>query len=206
MDIELFNKQLAIKVAKAKSLEQRGDLKNAIDAWLEVSDMSLKYSKTRGLDSSFRNMLIKRTENIVEHIKKLKVNLVEPERIIEEQQFIEEEFDDQELGRTVQETEDIRKSQHDNTYSDEELKNIQEEIVEIKASKDFKIITPHEELDMNIFKDNKTVILTDEDDSSFNKEISEQQEINKNLICFACGYDRNPPNAKTCKNCNVELK
>ena len=105
MDIELFNKQLAIKVAKATNLEKRGEIKNAIDAWLEVSEMSLKFSKTRGIDSTFRNMLIKRTEKIVDHIKSLKLNLAEPERIVKSDLFNDREFLSQDFDDTIEDTE-----------------------------------------------------------------------------------------------------
>lgn len=206
MNIEIFNKQLASKVAKATNLEKRGDFKNAIDVWLEVSDMSLKYSKTRGIDSSFRNMLIKRTEKIVDHIKSLKLNLAEPEGILEEPRFNNEDFPNQELNEDIKETEDIQEIKEDISDSNDTIKDMPGGFVEIKASKDFEIITPHEELDMDIFKDNKTIILTDEKKSLIDKKEGVKQDQDKGLICFACGYDSNPPNAKTCKNCNVELK
>lgn len=206
MDIELFNKQLAIKVAKATNLEKRGDIKNAIDAWLEVSDMSLKFSKTRGIDSTFRNMLIKRTEKIVDHIKSLKSNLAEPERIVEDSAFNDIEFLSQDLEEHIEETESSENLKKESTNSNDDLKTIPGGFVEIKAPKDFEIITPHEELDMDIFKENKPVILSDEEKSSVEKDKGTNQDHDKRLICFACGYDDNPPNAKTCKNCNVELK
>ena len=206
MDIELFNKQLAIIVAKATNLEKRGDLKSAINAWLEVSDMSLKYSKTRGIDSSFRNMLIIRTEKIVEHIKSLKLELTEPEKIVDEPTFIEREDESQELTEDNQNIEDFHNSTNLDNNINDEIEEISGRIVEIKASKDFKIITPHEELDMDIFKENKTVVLTNDDESKVNKNKQGQSDEDKFSICFACGYDKNPPNATTCKNCNVELK
>ena len=206
MNIELFNKQLASKVAKATNLEKRGDLKEAINAWLEVSDMSLKFSKTRGIDSSFRNMLIKRTENIVDHIKSLKSNLAEPEAFQEDHIDFNEEFERQELNEDAEITDDIQNQKKDINNTIEILKDIPGGFVEIKASKDFDIITPHEELDIDIFKDNKTVTLTDEENLKTEKKEGAKRDQDKGLICFACGFDNNPPNAKTCKNCNVDLK
>ncbi len=210
MNIELFNKQLALKVTKATNLEKGGDLKNAIDTWLEVSDMSIKFSKTRGIDSSYRNMLIKRTGQIVERIKTLKLKLAEAERIHEEPVSFEKEYEYQESVKSDQHIEDLSDSNNLNNNSNdhayEELPEVPGEIVEIKASKDFKILTPHEELDMDIFKDNKSVVLANDDGSNVNNEESGQQDHDKNIICFACGYDKNQPNATTCKNCNIELK
>jgi len=206
MDIELFNKQLAIKVAKATNLEKRGDIKSAIDAWLEVTDMSLKFSKARGIDSTYRNMLIKRTEKIVDHIKNLKLQLVEPEKNLDVYQPIEEELEKQDLNESNQEIEDLQNSKHLELDINNKSKDIAGGIVEIKAPKDFEIITPHEELNMEIFKDNKPVIIKDENHSIDNQEDQDHQIGDKGLICFACGYNNNPPNAKICKNCNVELK
>ncbi len=210
MNIELFNKQLALKVTKATNLEKGGDLKNAINTWLEVSDMSIKFSKSRGIDSSFRNMLIKRTEQIVERIKTLKLKLAETEKIHEEPVSVEKEYEYQESVKDDQDIEDLSDSNNINTssnnYTHDELPEVPGEIVEIKASKDFKIITPHEELDMDIFKDNKSVVLTNDDSPKINNEESGQRDHDKTIICFACGYDKNPPNATTCKNCNIELK
>ena len=206
MDIELFNKQLALKVAKATNLEKNGDFKGAINAWLEVSDMSLKYSKTRGIESSFRNMLIMRTEKIVEHIKKLKLKLTEPEIIVKDPMFIEGEHMSQELNGSNQDIEDFNNSKNLDININDEIEDISGRIVEIKASKDFKIITPHEELDMDIFKENKTVVLTNDDESKIDKKEQSQLDQDKFSICFACGFDKNPPNASTCKNCNIDLK
>jgi hypothetical protein len=206
MNIELFNKQLAIKVAKATNLEKRGDLKSAINAWLEVSDMSIGFSKSRGIESTFRNMLIKRTEKIVEHIKSLKKELIEPEITLEESTFIEEDPESQELDAVYQKIENLRDSINGDINTNNELPDEPGGFVEIKASKDFKIVTPHEELDMDIFKENKTVALPNDDDSNISKGEQDQLDLDKTSICFACGYDKNPPNAKTCKNCNIELK
>ena len=45
-----------------------------------------------------------------------------------------------------------------------------------------------------------------EEDDEIIKEKQDQLDSDEYLICFACGYDKNPPNAKKCKECNVELK
>jgi len=205
MNIELFNKQLSIKVAKATNLEKRGDYENAINAWLTVSDMSITFSKTQGIDSTFRNMLIKRTEQIIEHIKKLKLKIAKPEIIHDEDKISRKEFDNQDSSNNVQDEIDESKSRGIEINQNNDFKEKPDGILEIKASKDFKIITPHEELDLSIFKDNEPIILTDENSSKNDDKMQEKQGSDKKLICFACGYDKNPPNAKRCKNCNVEL-
>ncbi len=64
MDITKFNTQLGAKIAKAKSYEKNGDKESAIKLWIEISEMTLNFSKSPDLDFSFRNMLINRTEQI----------------------------------------------------------------------------------------------------------------------------------------------
>ena len=200
MNIELFNKELSNKVARAKNFEKQGKIKSAIDAWVEVSDMSLKFSKSRGIDSSFRNMLLKRTEEILEHIKILKLELTTPYETPEETRSIEDELEKQEVSDTSNDIYDVQRNDMDTS---ENLIRAPGKIVEIKAPKDFNIITPHKELDMDIFKNNRTIVLNDDNDD---KSVLKHNNINKNVICFVCGYDKNPPNAKTCKNCEVDLK
>jgi len=87
-----------------------------------------------------------------------------------------------------------------------EYENIPKGFKEIKTSTDFKIITPHDE-------DYVKKRLGSEPDSTRDKQTQpkqerfdfEQPEDNTGLICFACGYDKNPKNAKTCKSCGTEL-
>ena len=171
--------------------------------------MSLKFSKTRGIDSSFRNMLIKRTEQIIDHIKKLKLELNEPETIKHKESIVEEDdqiVEDIEMIQSNKENINFLGSKKEENVEDEGINDIPEGFVEIQASKDFNIITPHEELDMAIFQNNKPVVLTEDTNTSKIEKENELSETGKTTICFACGYDKNPPNAKSCKNCNVDLK
>ncbi len=78
MDISKFNQALSILVNKAKRYERAGNLEEAIEAWLRVSEFTLRTSKMRDLDSSYRNMLISRTEGIINKIKILKAELNKP--------------------------------------------------------------------------------------------------------------------------------
>ena len=46
MDITKFNKNLAEKVAKANAYEKNNRIQDAIDTWVEISEMALNASKT----------------------------------------------------------------------------------------------------------------------------------------------------------------
>jgi hypothetical protein len=78
MDISKFNEALRKLVGRAKRYEKAGNLEEAIEAWLRVSEFTLRTSKQRDLDSSYRNMLISRTEGIINKIKVLKGELNKP--------------------------------------------------------------------------------------------------------------------------------
>ena len=99
MDISQFNKNLGTKIKKANIFESQNDFKEAIRLWVEISEMILKASKDRSLNVSYRSMLIKKTEQILAHIRDLKSNLPEvrdytiPMEILNEQPSIEHEID-----------------------------------------------------------------------------------------------------------------
>lgn len=80
MNISQFNEALSKLVGKAKRYEKAGDLEEAIESWLKVSEFTLKVSKIRNLDESYRKMLINRTDGIIAHIKDLKNELNKPKR------------------------------------------------------------------------------------------------------------------------------
>ena len=72
MDISKFNQELAYKVARATGFEKNKRIKEAIQEWIEITEMVIKISKLPKLDFSFRSMLIEKTEQIINHIKELK--------------------------------------------------------------------------------------------------------------------------------------
>ncbi|MFW9930356.1 MAG: hypothetical protein ACFFD1_13250, partial [Candidatus Thorarchaeota archaeon] len=72
MDISKFNQELAYKVARATGFEKNQRLKEAIQEWIEITEMVIKISKLPKLEFSFRSMLIEKTEQIINHIKELK--------------------------------------------------------------------------------------------------------------------------------------
>jgi ribosomal protein L40E len=233
MDITKFNKELANKVSMAKRAEINNEIDVAIKIWLDVSEMALKFSKTKSIDTSFRNILLKRIENIIQHIKNLKLGKVEKEIIEENLEYIEPEEIEEPPEKNIPKTtiqdrikkslnsekthnledESLKKQQ---VMEDSKFKNLPEGFREIKAPDDFKIVTPHDKNHMKKLlekqKDvNMEIFRQESKDSKKNNETSsksidlKQPDNGKTLICFACGYDQNPPKAKKCRNCGINL-
>ena len=220
MDVEKFNKALKAKVALAKGYERRNEIESAIKIWLEISEMTLNFTKSRNIDATYKNMLINRTKGIVAHIKNLKAGQIE--KVLFEEEIIVQEEDTQEeinsklienekLASHKIEKEEIEPSEalannDTNIVEKPEFKKIPKGFKEIQTSTDFKIITPHDE-------DYVKKRLNPESDSIHKQQTQPKQERldfeqpkdGKSLICFACGYDKNPKNAKTCKSCSTKL-
>ncbi len=226
MDITKFNKELGTKIAIAKSLEKSNEITAAIKLWIEISEMTLRFSKSQNLDFSFKNMLIKKTEGLVQHIKNLKSGKIiedisgeEIEPKVEEtpdQEIIDavsseesysEEFltDDEEVSKEI-ESKDVK------FIEDSELQNLPDGFKEIQPKKDFKIITPHDnnyvkkvlkkDIDMSIFTPKKG-----ENGQTQNqgKIELEQPKDNNKIICFACGAEL-PAKTKICPDCGTTIK
>jgi len=220
MDVEKFNEALKTKVALAKGYERRNEIESAIKIWLEISEMTLNFSKSRNIDATYKNMLINRTKGVVAHIKNLKAGQIE--KVLFEEEIIVQEEDTQEeinsklienekLASHKIEKEEIEPSEalannDTNIVEKPEFKKIPKGFKEIQTSTDFKIITPHDE-------DYVKKRLNPESDSIHKQQTQPKQERldfeqpkdGKSLICFACGYDKNPKNAKTCKSCGTKL-
>ncbi|MFX1411292.1 MAG: hypothetical protein ACFFA6_13160 [Promethearchaeota archaeon] len=228
MDIAKFNKELATKIAIAKSLERSNEITAAIKLWVEISEMTLRFSKSRGLNFSFRNMLIKRTEGILHHIQNLKSGKGIEDRLVKETESKLEEPPSQEL-REIDSPEEINSKgakienlsiKRDNksngidtkevkVIDDSEFKNIPDGFKEIHPAKDFKIVTPHDEeyVEKLLKKSTDMSILTPkkgEDEQIQSKIELEQPKDNNKLICFACGAEL-PAKTKICPDCGSNL-
>lgn len=226
MDIAKFNKELGTKIAIAKSLEKSNEITAAIKLWVEISEMTLRFSKSQNLDFSFKNMLIKKTEGLIQHIKNLKSGKIiedisgeEIEPKVEEtpdQEIIDavsseksysEDFltDDEEVSKEI-ESKDVK------FIEDSELQNLPDGFKEIQPKKGFKIITPHDnnyvkkvlkkDIDMSIFTPKKG-----ENGQTQNqgKIELEQPKDNNKVICFACGAEL-PAKTKICPDCGTTIK
>ncbi len=223
MDITKFNNELKTKVGLAKNYEKRNEIDSAIKLWLEISEITLKFSKSKVIDSTFRNMLINRTKGIVEHIKNLKAG--QKDKILFENDGYtqEEDIHKNESSEIIQKEKfksqfpEIKLSEEispEKTVEDKEtkidknsdLKVIPDGFKEIQTSNDFKIITPHD--DDFVKKHLSPGKNPSQEQHSLPKQERidfEQPENDKNLICFACGYDKNPKDAQLCKSCGTTL-
>ena len=220
MDITKFNKELKAKVTLAKSLENRNEIDLAIKLWLEISEMALKYSKSRGIDTTYKNMLIIRIKGIFEHVKKLKAGQVEKILFEEEAYIPEEDFEEEQTAEIIKEEHVVPEKEEKKGIKPSELiqkketkiveesnfKDIPKGFKEILTSTDFKIVTPHDEdyvkkhLSQETNPSQQQKSLPEVERLEF-----EQPEDSENLICFACGYDKNMKDAKTCKSCGTAL-
>ena len=220
MDLTKFNKELGTKIAMAKSFEKHEKIEVAIKLWIEISEMTLNASKDPSLDAAFRHMLINRTEQIFEHIKRLKapkeVEVIE-EKFIPPEEDIEVQESTEDINEATPKSDPIQTDipsadnisssflKDDAWFEKGEIyssNNKPKNFEEIAAPKDFKILTPHdpeyvekmkkasEEIDMNAY--------------SKPEEKSVDSDNGDKMICFACGALL-PPNTKVCKDCGTKL-
>jgi hypothetical protein len=228
MNINKFNKELAIKIATAKGYEKSGDKKSAIKIWLEISEMTISLSKNPKLGASFRNMLMNRIKGIFQHIKILKSEKLEEElsaeKLVAPQQTSHEERSFETIQREKEEFQEQKRSQRSvsspksnssqKIIEDSDLKQLPKGFKEIESSEDFEIITPHDkdfvqkQLDKALGSDHfklKTQEGSKNDYKTQDRLDFDQPKEGKNKICFACGYDKNLIKDKVCKNCGINL-
>ena len=231
MDITKFNKKLAEKVAKANAYEKNNRIQDAIDTWVEISEMALNASKTPNLDFSYRSMIIKKAQQIIEHIKELKAKIkksIEPSTSLIDDAFDEELFQESDSSEEIiyEEMEqkspkaasiskeinnnDIPKKDNEIKFvEDSDFKNLPKGFKEIEASEDFEIVTPHDKdyVEKIIKQDiNMSIFKHDKQNSQPQQHIElEQPKDDKKIVCFACGTI-SQSNTKICPNCGTELK
>ncbi len=228
MEITQFNKELGKKIAIAQRFEKKGDIQAAIQQWVDISEMAINFSKSSKITVSFKNMIINRTKGIFVHIKNLKAHQFKEEIYTEDletpKEGSEEEISPQifQNEKSPSQEEELNKvsiinSTIDNqpdVIEDSDSNNLPKGFKEIQTSDEFTIITPHDDdfvkkqlakaKEIEIFKPKKQEI--SEGDTQPVISIDFEQPINgKNLICFACGYDKNALNDKICKNCGTDL-
>ena len=227
MDLSAFNKELGIKIARAKALERKDMVSAAIAVWLEISEMALKFSKSRNLDALFKNMIINRTQGIFQHVKNLKASQHEEEQIFddvqpqEETPLVEPPLEIVKPGKSgISKHDTLENNQSDSLVTDynivenSELKNIPKGFNEIQVPEEFKIITPHDDnyvkkMLSQVEKRNVSIPkkegIKDEEFHPSNERFEfDQPENVKILICFACGTE-NSIDTKICKSCGTKL-
>ncbi|MFX0074222.1 MAG: hypothetical protein ACFE96_02170 [Candidatus Hermodarchaeota archaeon] len=231
MDIAKFNQELSYKVAKANGLEKHKRWQEAIDLWLDISEMALNASKTPKIEVYYKSMLIEKTKQIINHIKDLKAKLYAQRGIT--QPIHREVFPSQEPSEVASNEnaiEDVVEQSPTKTYDsatfsgesapsgkdvevkvieDTDLKNLPIGFKEIEAPEDFKIITPHDEdhVKKMLSQDHDVSVFTyDDKEVKIQDRIEPEQPRDKNkMICFACGSEI-PVNSKTCMHCGTSLK
>ena len=220
MNITQFNKELGKKIAIAKTYEIKDDIQAAIQQWVEIAEIALNFSKSPKIDPIFKNMIIRRTKGILAHIKNLKESQIKEEIYIKNSQS-PQEISDTEVLPEIAQTEEpylheekideisaiksTNKSQL-SIIEDSELKNLPKGFKEIETSDEFTIITPHDE---DFVK--KQHAKASENVKPVKQKASEEDPKPvarvdfEQLVCFACGYEKNARNDKICKNCGTYL-
>jgi len=230
MDIAQFNKELSYKVAKANGLEKIHKYQEAVDLWLDISDMTLKISKTPNLQFSYKSMLIDKTKQMIEHIKNLKQKLISQRRV--EQRIVQKPIQQNIVSETdsepiISETKvesapsSISENLNDSEVNippddikeikvvkDSDIENLPIGFKEIEPTEDFKIITPHDKdyVSKLIIQDHSLDSSKQEKkDLPLPKKIEPDPPIDSsNIICFACGSEISSK-SKKCPSCGTDL-
>lgn len=230
MDIVKFNKELSYKVAKANGLEKINKIQEATDLWLEITEMTLKMSKTPNLEFHYKSMLIDKTKQMIEHIKNLKQKLISQRRVeqrIEQKHIHQNTVSEIETEPIISETriESVPNSISENSNESEinipqddikevkvvkdgDIENLPIGFKEIETSEDFKIITPHDKdlISKLISQDHELGSSKQEKkDLPLPKRIEPDPPIDRsNIICFACGSEISSK-SKKCPTCGTDL-
>ena len=231
MDIAKFNQDLSYKITKANGLEKHKRIQEAVDLWLEICDMTLRVSKTPNLEFSYKSMLIDKTKQMIEHIKKLKQKLISQRRVdqrIEQKPIYQNTVSEIDTKPTLSETKvesgpnsisessnepEVNIPQDDTNevkaVKDSDIKNIPIGFKEIETTEDFKIITPHDKdyVKKIISQDHSLdVSKKEEKDLPLPKRIEPDPPVDEsNIICFACGSEISSK-SKKCPTCGTDLK
>ena len=231
MDIAQFNKELSYKVAKANGLEKIHKYQEAVDLWLDISDMTLKISKIPNLQFSYKSMLIDKTKQMIEHIKNFKQKLISQRRVDQrivqkpiQQNIVSETDSEPIISETKVESASGSISENLNdsevnippddikeikVVKDSDIENLPIGFKEIEPTEDFKIITPHDKdfVSKLINQDHSLDSSKQEKkDLPLPKKIEPDPPSDKsNIICFACGSVI-LADSKACPMCNTNLK
>lgn len=154
--IVTFNEKLKDLVDKAKGYDNLKNYKKSIKAWIEISEFCLKFAGDPKIDITYKNMLVKKIRNIINHVKSLKLKMQQKEQKIielEEKKISALIYDLPEPP--IGEPEALDSSVDNGTIKDDiissdqkvksiqELKNIPNGFKQIKAKTyDFKTIIP----------------------------------------------------------------
>ncbi len=225
MDIARFNKILGDKIKKANAYEGQKLFNEAIKLWIEISEMALRASQDRSLNVSYRSMLIKKTEQIVAHVKEIKPSQVVindysiPLETSNEEFNIEQDIELPKIPTSDQlETKNFESNNSPEIIEDSEIRHLPIGFKEIKPSKDIKILTPHdptivkkrieqaEEMDFSVLAAKPTAQEPQQNNiAQGSASIKlEQYTDGGDIVCFACG-SQNSKNSEQCKDCGTKF-
>ncbi len=235
MDIAQFNIQLKEKISSANRSEKRKEWEDAIKRWIEVSELTLNTSKRADIEFTFRSMLIQKTEQIIEHVKELKMKARAPPishidsnakvMVDEEQPLYEaeevgpsEEGIEKKGGISISEDDKIpapeKKPPSTKQIIDSDLKNLPEGFKEIKPDQDFKILAPHdEEYIQNLLKQEsehdlfvpQNKVDSKTELSSEDIQIKLDKTSDSGEVICFACGHENPPGTKICRACGTQL-
>jgi len=230
MDIAKFNQELSYKVAKANGLEKHKRFQEAIDLWLDISEMALNASKTPNIEVYYKSMLIEKTKQIINHIKDLKSKLygqkereqisrsrfiapLKSSEVVPKEEIVEDENDflhtetseSSTFSNEIQTSSDIDRAK---IIENSDIKNLPIGFKEIKAPENFKIITPHDTdyVKKMISQDHDMSVFTHDDKEIKTKTQTASTPLDKTkVICFACGSEILAKSV-ICPSCGTNLK
>ncbi len=78
--IVTFNEKLKDLIDKAKGYDNLKNYKKSIKAWIEISEFCLQFTKNPKMDITYKNMLVKKIRNIINHVKSLKLKMQKKEQ------------------------------------------------------------------------------------------------------------------------------
>ncbi len=207
--IVAFNEKLKELVEEAKQYEATKNIKKAIKTWIEISDLCLKFAKKPDIDISFKNMITKKTKNIINHVKSLKQTVSQKEQrwIAKEEEEISDFFHN--LPETPSDVPEIYDKSGtkdgDMASSDQKMRrrpdarDLPDGVKEIKANDyDFETIIPH---------DQSKVIGEDQGEISDSKTPTSQTVPKHKKIgrpCPFCGANIGE-NDKVCSHCGTPI-
>ncbi|MBY9007338.1 MAG: hypothetical protein KGD63_11335 [Candidatus Lokiarchaeota archaeon] len=235
MDISKFNKLLTLLIQKAERAENNNSLEEAIDSWIEVTELTIKTAKNPKLDFTFRNMLYTRTEGIINHIKELKIRLKQPKPRfkpkskpiiiespkIEKKNSIKQNSSNDSISKLEPSKKEMDFEDEMSQYRENKFKAIQKDfeiiknsdfkdlpkgVKEIKPEKEYKIFTPHDpEYVQNRINQEIDMSVLKPNIEANNNRIELDKKSENGNTICFACGEQNRPNARKCKACGVEL-
>lgn len=203
--IVTFNEKLKDLIDKAKGYDNLKNYKKSIKAWIEISEFCLQFTKNPKMDITYKNMLVKKIRNIINHVKSLKLKMQQKEqRIIElEEKKISALIDD--LPEPPKGEPEALDSSVDNGTIKDDIISSDQKVKSIKDLKNFpngfKQIKPKTYDFKTIIPKNKTKPTVNSEKESLKKENKLKKQTRS---CPFCGGEI-VIDEKICSHCGTPL-